>query len=266
MEITEFQETVWSYYAKHVRDLPWRHSDAAGRFNAYNILVSEIMLQQTQASRVIPKYISFLEKFPSLRDLAVTPLSAVLAEWNGLGYNRRAKYLHLAASSLAFQSEPWKLEDLTACKGIGPNTAAAVLVYAYDRPLAFIETNIRTVFIHHFFADKAMVDDKDILPLVEETLDREHPRQWFWALMDYGVHLKAASGNASRASRHYTKQTAFHGSKRQIRGQVLRELSQGQQTGRALARTIPDDRLKAVLSDLQKEELITFKGDRYHLG
>lgn len=265
-KITEFQKTVRGYYAEHARNLPWRLPDAAGRFEPYGILVSEVMLQQTQAARVIPKYIVFLKKFPSLKDLAAAPLSAVLAEWSGLGYNRRAKYLQEAARYLAGRPEPWALEDLTACKGIGPNTAAAVLVYAYDRPLAFVETNIRTVFIHHFFADMVMVDDKDILPLVEETFDREHPRQWFWALMDYGVHLKAVSGNASRASRHYTRQTAFAGSKRQIRGQVLQILGEGRQTSRGLTRTLPDDRLESVLADLQNEGLITFKNGRFNLG
>jgi A/G-specific adenine glycosylase len=258
--LRQFQETVWDYYRVHGRDLPWRHEPLL----AYNILVSEVMLQQTQARRVVPKYHEFLQAFPNTESLAKASLGEVIKAWSGLGYNRRAKYLHEAANQL--EAKPtWTLDDLTACKGIGHNTAAAVLAYAYNQPIAFIETNIRTVYIHHFFHDAEVVSDKEILPLVEQTLDKEHPREFMWALMDYGSHLKKSVGNVARASKHYSKQTTFHGSKRQLRGRVLRLLGQQPYTTVQLTDENDDERLVAVLQDLLAEGLIVKRGNQYVL-
>lgn len=265
MTIETFRKLVWEYYRPHGRDLPWRRPELDGGFDSYKILVSEVMLQQTQVSRVIPKYESFLERFPNAQALAKVPLSAVLAEWNGLGYNRRAKYLHEAAKLLVSKDQLWRLEDLVGCKGIGHNTAAAVLVYAYNEPLVFIETNIRTVFIHHFFKDKYGVPDKEILPLVEQALDREHPREWYWGLMDYGVFLKATVGNVSQASRHYAKQSKFHGSKRQVRGGVLRVLIERPISYDELRRVVEDSRLESVLDELVQEGLVRKTRREYRL-
>lgn len=261
-DIRSFQETVWNYYHGHGRDLPWR----AEGVGAYRVLVSEIMLQQTQAARVIPKYHDFLEEFPTIHALAEAHLAAVLKSWSGLGYNRRARYLHEAAKQLVDKPEPWSIEDLEECKGIGFNTAAAVVTYAYNQAIPFIETNIRTVFIHHFFADGDKVPDADLLPLVEQALDREHPREWGWALMDYGVHIKATVGNASRSSKHYAKQTKFEGSKRQVRGQVLRLLMAGPKPYQDVRAEITDQRLESVLRDLLAEQLITETKDGISLG
>jgi len=248
------------------------------------------MLQQTQALRVVPKYQAFLRQFPTVQSLADAPLAAVLVAWNGLGYNRRAKYLHEAAKQLAASPEPWTVEDLEACKGIGHNTAAAVVTYAYNQPVVFIETNIRTIFIFHFFPDRDDVSDKEILPLVEEalhlvegkeqpetwalpkpgamrkTVGLSHYREWNWALMDYGVYLKRTVGNASRASKHYAKQSTFAGSRRQVRGQVLRLLGKGPQTAAQLAQSIDDERLEAVIQELVGETLIRQKSGLLHLG
>jgi A/G-specific adenine glycosylase len=265
-EIAAFQEEVWEYYAKHGRDLPWRVPEIDGTYDPYKILVSEIMLQQTQVNRVITKYQSFLAKFPNVSALAQTPLAAVLAEWSGLGYNRRAKFLHEAAKQLVTSSEPWKLEDLMCCKGIGPNTAAAIMTYTYAQPFTFIETNIRTVFIHHFFHDQVGVADKELISVVEQAIDKEHPREWYWALMDYGVHIKATVGNLSRLSKHYAKQTTFVGSKRQVRGKVLRLLKSGNISMPEMAASIADDRLDVVLADLVKEGLITETTGTFRLG
>lgn len=257
--IRDFQAVVWEYYQRHGRDLPWRHTT-----EPYKILVSEVMLQQTQVARVIPKYQAFINQFPTARALANANLAEVLRAWSGLGYNRRAKYLHDAAKQLA-DKKMWTLPDLTNCKGIGTNTAAAVITYAYNQPVGFIETNIRTVFIHHFFADKTGVADKEILPLVEQTLDKENPREWFWALMDYGSHLKTTVGNTARASKHYTKQSTFIGSKRQLRGQVLRLLADKQLSLVQLSQVLPDSRLSAILADLQVEGLVTRQKSHYRL-
>lgn len=265
-----FTETVWEYYHEHGRDMPWRHAEPNGTFDPYKIMVSEIMLQQTQVLRVIPKYEAFLQEFPDVQSLARAPLSKVLGQWSGLGYNRRAKFLHQAAQQIMQQnagSFPTTLNTLSMLPGIGHNTAAAIMNYAYSQPTPFLETNIRTVYIYHFFAaHPELVTDKELLPLVAETIDQENPREWFWALMDYGSHLKATVGNLSRQSKHYTKQSKFEGSKRQIRGQVLRLLLEQPHTTRKLKQLIPDERLTAVLADLCTEGLINKDGQRYFLA
>lgn len=262
---TDFLRQLAEFYAQNARSLPWRQTT-----DPYKILVSEIMLQQTQVNRVIPKYESFLRRFPTMQALASTGLADVLAEWVGLGYNRRARYLHDAAKALAETPEPWTFEDLVARKGIGANTAAAVLVYAYDLPLLFIETNVRTVIIHHFFADKKDIADKEILAKLSEVVPWKHghplsPRDFYWALMDYGTYLKATTGNQNTRSRHYTKQSKFEGSRRQLRGAIIRLLADGAKDLPELASVLPDERLSDVLTILQAEGLIRQQKDRFTL-
>lgn len=268
MDHHEFQQVVWGYYHEHARDLPWRVPEADGTFSPYKILVSEIMLQQTQASRVVPKYQTFITRFPTVRVLAEAPLADVLVEWSGLGYNRRAKFLWQAARQIQADYDgvfPRSIDALVALPGVGHNTAAAVMAYAYNTPVAYVETNILTVFIHHFFRDSEGVGDKDLLPIIKEALDHEHPREWYWALMDYGAHIKSTVGNLSRYSKHYAKQPAFKGSKRQVRGAVLRQLVSGPRSQRELAKIITDERLGEVLGDLIKEALIIKSGDQFRL-
>ncbi len=264
MQRSDFQQVVWDYYHQHGRDLPWRHAEQDGTFDPYKIMVSEIMLQQTQAARVIPKYHEFLGLFPTVQDLAKAPLSAVLTAWSGLGYNRRAKFLWQAAGHVD-DTFPDTIEELVKLPGVGVNTAAAIAAYSFNQPVSFIETNIRTVYIHHFFADRVDVHDKELLEIVAATVDQEHPREWYWALMDYGVHLKATVGNTARNSRHYAKQSAFEGSKRQVRGQVIRILTKGPIGLQDLANEIPDTRLGIVLDDLVREGLITQDREAYCL-
>lgn len=252
----QFTSTLWAFYDDHQRQLPWRQPEADGLFDAYKIMVSEIMLQQTQVTRVISKYQDFLAVFPSVRSVANAPLSAVLQLWSGLGYNRRAKFLWQAAGQLAPLPQPWSYEQLVACPGIGPNTAAAIMAYAYNQARPFVETNIRTVYIHHFFPDDQAVPDKLILETVAQTIDQKRPREFFWALMDYGTHLKQVHGNISRQSKQYVKQSTFAGSHRQLRGAVLRELLEGTRQLDELTLALPDDRLATVLDQLQAEGLI----------
>ena len=265
MDNQQFVATVWQYYHEHGRDLPWRQPEADGTHDAYKILVSEVMLQQTQVQRVIEKYHQFLAAFPTINDLAAASLASVLILWSGLGYNRRAKFLWLAAQRLVDLPQPWSYDSLVTCPGIGPNTAAAVLVYAYNRPWAFIETNIRTAYIHHFFADQPVVSDQAILQLVEQTYDQKQPREFFWALMDYGSHLKSQVGNVARQSQHYAKQSRFEGSRRQLRGAVLRQLALAPQTMNQLSERLADDRLTSVLEALISEGFITRHGESLHL-
>ncbi len=260
--IHDFQELVWDYYHKHGRDLLWRHEP----FEPYHILLSEIMLQQTQVSRVTQKYQAFLDRFPDIQALATAPLADVLIAWSGLGYNRRAKYLHEASKQLAMHSTAWSLEDLEACKGIGYNTAAAIVTYAYNQAVPFVETNVRTVLIHHFFSDQEVVSDHALLEIMARTLDREHPREFMWAMMDYGSYLKASVGNLSRRSKHYSRQSTFEGSSRQVRGAVLRELAKGSRSESQLGAAIPDNRLAKVLSDLVNEGLVSQSKNKFVLG
>ncbi|HSX16813.1 MAG TPA: A/G-specific adenine glycosylase [Patescibacteria group bacterium] len=263
-----FQKEVWQYYHTHGRhDLPWRRPEADGRLDPYKVLVSEIMLQQTQVPRVIPKFEAFIRQFPSFTVLAAAPLGDVLKAWSGLGYNRRAKFLWQTAQAVAGLPDgqlPITVAELSKLPGIGKNTAGAVLAYAFNKPVVFIETNIRTVFIHHFFADGQLVHDRDIADIVAKELP-DNPREWYWALMDYGVNLKQTSGNASRKSAHYTKQTAFVGSKRQVRGLVLKVLGEQARTASELSAKIADERLGDVLGDLLSEGLIIKQADKYML-
>jgi A/G-specific adenine glycosylase len=266
MDITVFQEMVWAYYAKHGRDLPWRKPDPAEEFDPYKILVSEIMLQQTQVSRVVPKYIAWLEQFPDVLTLAHGSLAGVLELWSGLGYNRRAKYLHTAAQQISSRGIfPNTVEDLTSLPGVGKNTAGAIMAYAYNQPIVFIETNIRTAYLYHFFHGQDDVDDASLYSFIEDTLDYENPREWYWALMDYGSYLKQEKGNFARASKHHVTQSVFQGSRRQVRGVVLRTLIKNSMTHSQLLSICDDDRLDGVLEDLQREGLIILTDKTYSL-
>ncbi|HXR50286.1 MAG TPA: A/G-specific adenine glycosylase [Verrucomicrobiae bacterium] len=265
----EFLQVLEAYYREHGRhDLPWRSPEPDGTFDPYKILVSEVMLQQTQVARVVPKYAAFLERFPDIASLAAASMGDVLRVWQGLGYNRRAKYLWQTAQQVTSECAgqlPDGAKALEHLPGIGRNTAGALLAYAFNKPALFIETNIRTVYIHHFFRDHIDVPDQAILGLLEQTLDRVNPREFYWALMDYGSYLKQTVGNLSRASRGYIKQSQFHGSRRQIRGQILRQLAAGPQTKLTLERQVADERLAPVLESLKREGLICKTGGRYRL-
>lgn len=264
--VQEFQNTTSEYYQQNGRhDLPWRQPGPGGGFDPYKILVSEIMLQQTQVPRAIPKYQEFLGAFPAVAALAQAELGQVLRLWSGLGYNRRAKYLHEAAKIITAGSFPDSIAELAKLPGIGKNTAGAIMAYAYNEPAIFIETNIRTVYIHHFFAGKSGVADFEIARLLEQTIDAENPREFYWALMDYGTYLKGKIGNINKLSKHYIKQSNFHGSRRQIRGQVLKALGEKQHTLAELKTLILDERLEAVLEELTSESLIRHAGTAYRL-
>lgn len=212
----EFVKAVWKYYISHGgQSLPWRRTK-----NPYHILVSEIMLQQTQVDRVIPKYKSFLGRFPTLQKLSEASLGEVLTEWQGLGYNRRAKMLHQCAKDVVGHHKgklPKEYSALVKLSGIGPYTAGAVMAFAYNDAIPVIETNIRSVIIHHFFNDANDVSDGEVMKVVQNTLDAENQREWYYALMDYGVSIKKEFGNPNSRSKHYTKQSIFKGSDREIR-------------------------------------------------
>lgn len=268
-ERKRFQQVVMAYYHSHGRhELPWRLPEADGSFDPYKILVSELMLQQTQVPRVISKFQGFMARFPSLQALARATLGDVLTAWSGLGYNRRAKYLQQAAQKIMIEHGgifPQNVRALTSLPGVGKNTAGAILAYAFNQPVVFVETNIRTVYLHHFFHDQVDISDDSIRFLVEHSVDIHHPREWYWALMDYGSYLKQTVGNLNTASVHYTKQSKFQGSRRQIRGAIIRALTTKPLAADELKALIVDDRLPAILKDLVKEGMITKAGGKYEL-
>ncbi len=207
------------------------------------------MLQQTQVDRVIPYYKRWIKTFPTAQALAKAPLSAVLKEWQGLGYNRRGKYLW-EAGKILFTETPQKkvlgspvsrsertrarlfFREVSASRaklpGVGPYTAAAVRAFAFNEPTVFIETNIRTVFFYHsnILQNDRTISDKELLPLVEEALKKSkmQPRDFYAALMDYGSYLKKQGVKLNQKSKHYAKQSKFEGSARQKRAAKLRAL------------------------------------------
>jgi A/G-specific adenine glycosylase len=220
--INSFQQQIKRFYNENKRDMPWRDTD-----DPYYILVSEFMLQQTQAERVLLKYGPFITRFPDFQTLSRAGLKEVLAAWQGLGYNRRAINLKETAEEIISRYSgkvPESTEELIQLPGIGKATAGAILAFVFNKPSVFIETNIRRVFIHFFFQDKKDIQDKEIIPLVEKTLDHENPRHWYYALMDYGAMLKKQGSNPNRKSAHYSRQAPFEGSNRQARGAILRHL------------------------------------------
>ncbi len=266
-QFEQFRETVYRTFEDHERNLPWRETGAP-----YRILVSEIMLQQTQVPRVVQKYESFLERFPDVRALASASFAEVMAAWQGLGYNRRALMLKRAAEEIVARFGGVIPADETALgtlPGIGPYTAAAVCAFAFDKPTVFIETNIRSVFIHHFFPDRADVRDTELLPLIGAALDKDHPRRWYSALMDYGAFLKSQAENPGRRSAHHARQAAFAGSDRQIRGKILKRLVEtGTRSRAAIIREMREDagRVRAILVKLEQEGLVAKEKRSYRIA
>lgn len=218
----EFVSRVRRAGAEHYRELPWRGLD-----DAWAVLVSEVMLQQTQVARVTGFWQRFMAAFPTSDALASAGTSDVLAMWQGLGYNRRALALKAAADICARDFAgmlPESYEGLLALPGVGPATAAGVTAFARQKPCVYLETNVRTVFLHELFPDREGVADKELVPLVAATCPSRDPRSWYYALLDYGAHLKATTANPSRRSAHHVRQSAFEGSRRQKRAWMVRQV------------------------------------------
>ncbi|MDO8564441.1 MAG: A/G-specific adenine glycosylase [bacterium] len=294
-EVKKFQRTVSDYYKKNKRAFPWRPPQLLlrkdGRADPYKILVSEIMLQQTQADRVVPFFNAFMKKFPTVKALAKGPQAEVLKSWQGLGYNRRALNLKRAAERIVSEFGgvvPATLDELDSLPGVGRYTAGAVLAFSHNLPSAFIETNIRSVYLHFFFKNRENVRDAEILELVEQTLPNKvqsrsylfpdsrsdltkvepcSVREWYAALMDYGAMLKETIGNPNPRSAHYGKQKAFKGSRRELRGEILRKAGKGLISARDFTSSAAAHfSVSMVLNELTHEGFLRKQGQKFGLA
>jgi A/G-specific adenine glycosylase len=272
VEIAEFKKIILDNYKNSGRVFPWRiHLDPWG------ILVSEFMLQQTQTARVVPYWERWMAKWPRPEDLAAASLETVLAEWSGLGYNRRAKKLWECAALLVLKYGghlPETPEELASLPGIGAYSSGAIACFAWNYPALFIETNIRAVMLHFFFQGREGVRDDELFPVLKASLDAENPRVWYWALMDYGAFLRNLEIKANRKSAHYAKQSRFEGSFRQIRGQIVRILAhQGKTDGKKLMEAtrgklqgMEDGDFYRALETLEKEMMVAEEEGQYRIS
>jgi len=215
-KIYDFQKKIFTWWLKNRRDLPWRHTH-----DPYKIMVSEVMLQQTQTSRVVPKYTEFLLVFPTVRSLAIASPGAVIRAWKGLGYNRRALYLLKAAKRILECHKgifPKVEKELAALPGLGTYTARAILVFAYKKDVAMVDTNIRKTITHFFFHDKKQPENV-IQDVADQLLPKGESWEWHQALMDYSAaelrNVKCQMSNVK------SKNTPFYESDRYFRGRIL---------------------------------------------
>lgn len=255
--IQAIRNAIWTYHASSRRSFPWREV-----VTPYRVVISEVMLQQTQTYRVEPKFNLFVERFPDFKSLANASFEEVLRLWKGLGYNRRAQNLQKIAQLLHEQYQGIVPNDpvlLQALPGIGVATAASILTFTYDIPMVFLETNIRTVLIYLFFDVSRQIHDKELMPLAAKLVDQSRPREWYYALMDIGVVLKKQVGNLARLSKSYAKQSRFVGSRRQIRGKILEYLlTAGALTVGELEVLVcdPGQRTRDVIEELLAEKFL----------
>ncbi len=272
--LEEFSATVWERGRELYRDLPWRDTH-----DPYAILLSEVMLQQTQVSRVMGRWEQWLETFPTIADLASAPLPPVLELWQGMGYNRRALNLKRCAEEVVAMHDgvvPSDKKALLALPGIGPSTSAGVRIFAFRQPDMYLETNVRAVFIHELFPGRESVADKELVSLVEATCPQDaRVRAWYYALLDYGAYLKKTMPNPTRRSKHYTRQSKFEGSHRQKRAYLLRRVIDDAlstedlardlaQSERASGRQEPSvEEVRAILDELEREGFVMRRGDAW---
>lgn len=260
-EIINFQDIVWGFYKKNKRDLPWRPKKVR-TVTPYQILVSEFMLQQTQVDRVIPKFLTFIEKFSDMHSLEKASIKDVLHMWSGLGYNRRALYLKKSVEIILTEYQKIIPKDSSVLKslpGVGEYMSKILPVFIYNKKEILIETNIRTVYLHHFFKNKESVSDKEIVKVIENTLPNKYFRDWYYALMDYGSYLKKEKKIKNIQSASYTKQKPFKGSLRYVRGQILKNLLIKKIKKEEIYNLFPEytsEQVETVCENLLKENLI----------
>lgn len=298
-DIETFRTLVRAEGARLYRDLPWRRTR-----DPYEIWLSEVMLQQTQVARVMTRWGEWLERFPTVEALAQASVSAVLAAWQGMGYNRRALALKSAAEAVVSDYDgafPRETAQLKALPGIGPATAQGIRAFAFDLPGVYLETNVRTVLLHHFFPDVPGVPDRELTPLAEASCPAragetgegpyampqdadDTPRSWYYAMLDYGAYLKKTIPNPSRRSSSYTRQSRFEGSRRQKRAHIVRMLLDAQASGRpglvleevragvndmeigAGRDAVSSDEVASILADLVREGFARAEEDAWSIA
>ncbi|WP_311139774.1 adenine glycosylase [Lancefieldella parvula] len=262
-ELRAFVESVAKKGRELYRDLPWRRT-----YDPYAIWISEVMLQQTQVSRVDGRWQRWLEHFPTVDALAAAAPSDVLEEWQGLGYNRRALSVHRAAQAISEAGGvfPQDQKELVKLPGIGPATAAGIRAFAFNLHGVYLETNVRTVFLHELYPQAEGVPDSELIPLVELTCPASvstaagtdtanaattelTPRSWYYALLDYGAYLKKTIPNPSRRSKSHVKQSRFEGSHRQKRAELLRVLLAHKDEGGAEFETLHQELCQIEVSN-----------------
>lgn len=274
VEIKKFQQEVWDFYHLQGRhDLPWRPPQLKiqnGILDLYTILVSEIMLQQTQVVRVLPKFKVWMKKFPTAKKLASASRKDVFDTWQGLGYTRRAKFLQESALLINKNGVPAAVNELESLPGVGHYTAHAVATFAWNESYPFIETNIRTVYIHHFFKNRKVVEDKEILSFVKQTLDTAKPREWMYALMDYGSFLKSNGISYNARVKSIRKQGKFKGSVREVRGSIMKFFTTSSILTpfavKRLEMRFDSNRVTRALEGLIKDGLVVRIKKNYHLS
>lgn len=270
----DFIARVWQAGELYERKgLPWRFVD-----DPFAVYVSEVMLQQTQVARVMKHWDAFMARYPSVDALAAADTASVLQSWQGLGYNRRALALQRAAQecSASYAGRlPEDYDELLRLPGVGPATAAGIMAFAYNRPSVYLETNVRAVFISKFFSDSAeQVSDREIRPLVLATCSQERPREWYYALLDWGAYMKQNQPNPTRKSSQYVRQSAFEGSRRQKRAFLLKIVLTDGPLDLAQAKAALDDAemragrpvvssqtVESIVGDLVAEGFFTRAGD-----
>ncbi|MDH4169602.1 MAG: A/G-specific adenine glycosylase [Acidimicrobiia bacterium] len=267
------------------RDLPWRRTR-----DPWAVLVSELMLQQTQVSRVVPRYEVFLRRFPTATACAAAGQAEVVRLWDGLGYNRRARHLHQAAATICDRHRgevPERLEDLLALPGVGPYTARAVLVFAFERDVGAVDTNVARLLARW---QGRTLSRHEVQAAADATVPPGQAWEWTQALFDLGatvctkrspscgrcpvrpdcawagVGADPAKGSAGVGG----SQSRFDGSDRQGRGRLIAALRRGPVASADLAATAgwtdDDARAARVMAALVHEGLVVPDGDVYRLG
>jgi A/G-specific adenine glycosylase len=259
--INTFHEMIFVWWKDHRRSLPWRETN-----DPYRILVSEVMLQQTQVSRALPKYEEFLYFFPDVYALASAKTSQVLKVWQGMGYNRRALYLKKTAEAVVSAHHGYFPEaemDLLKLPGVGKYTARAIMVFAFRQDVAMIDTNIRQILVHFFFDGKA-VSEKEVENVADALVPKGKSWEWHQALMDYGaLALKAVRGKTKAVMK--AKAVPFKESDRYFRGRIVDALRQKDWKEKELVSYMsafykkPSMFITRIVDGLVKDSLVTRK-------
>ena len=276
----EVRAALLRWYAAAHRDFPWRHTS-----DPYAVLVSEVMLQQTQASRVALRFPAFMERFPTASDLASASEGEVLAAWSGLGYNRRALALRKAAAMVAAAEWPSEVRALESLPGVGPYTARAVASLAFRQPIGVVDTNVRRWLVRRFGLDPATAASE--LQAIADRLaaagDPTDAAAWTHATMEFGAAICTARTPAcsrcpiaadcpsrNRAERvPVARQARFPGSDRARRGALVHALSRAPGHSLTLAaarRHCPGGDFQRIVDGLDRDGLAHRSGGRLRLG